>query len=277
MKMQNGKYKFQNVLRCTPSAFVCFVLFMFAASQAHAADLLSEPKGTAMTKDEIKAKISEKDVAPSAEAIARKEKSIAKLKGKNVPTIQHLPVIEDSQTAKLRTKEEIAHRAIALCIVSVKGEGLEQATIDNLVKRFGAQNYFSPAEQKFIENPNPTQKERVQFSWRYEDYWIMLWALGYVESLDFPDKACDVAKAVTFLKGNTTEGFIAKAKLRDSSEILDEADLIYRYDWSVVNARVKKQDAPAGLDGGVVTERHYALNWLIGYMNQAWDDVTPDT
>ncbi|WP_371258328.1 DUF4272 domain-containing protein [Bradyrhizobium sp. WSM471] len=24
-------------------------------------------------------------------------------------------------------------------------------------------------------------------------------------------------------------------------------------------------------------ERHYALNWLIGYHEQAWDNVTTDT
>ena len=230
-----------------------------------------------MSKEEIKAKIMEKDVQPSSEALARKEKSIAKLKQQNVPTIQHLPAIEDSVSAKKRTKEEIAHRAIALCIVSVKGEGLEQTTVQDLVKRYNAQDYFTPAEKKFIENPAPTQKDRVQFSWQYEDYWVMLWALGYIDTLDYPTNACDVAKAVKFLHGKTTEEFIANAKLRELSEIIDEADMIYRYDWAVVNARVKKQDSPAGLDGGVVMERHHALNWLIGYMDQEWDDVTTDT
>jgi hypothetical protein len=27
----------------------------------------------------------------------------------------------------------------------------------------------------------------------------------------------------------------------------------------------------------VTDERHYALNWLIGYLEQAWDDVSTDT
>jgi hypothetical protein len=27
----------------------------------------------------------------------------------------------------------------------------------------------------------------------------------------------------------------------------------------------------------LVVERHRALNWLIGYQQQAWDDVRPDT
>ncbi len=28
---------------------------------------------------------------------------------------------------------------------------------------------------------------------------------------------------------------------------------------------------------GVTKDRHYALNWLIGYMEQEWDDISTDT
>ena len=59
--------------------------------------------------------------------------------------------------------------------------------------------------------------------------------------------------------------------------ILDEADRIYRYDWACADARIKGRDAPAGLDPGVVVERHRMFNWLIRYMDAAWDDVRTDT
>ena len=37
-------------------------------------------------------------------------------------------------------------------------------------------------------------------------------------------------------------------------------------------------DPPAeSYDAGVVQERHYALNWLIGYCGQDWDNITTDT
>ena len=52
--------------------------------------------------------------------------------------------------------------------------------------------------------------------------------------------------------------------MRNIEEILDEADLIYRYNWACVNARIKGENAPAGLDSEVVFERHWGLNWLIG-------------
>ena len=47
----------------------------------------------------------------------------------------------------------------------------------------------------------------------------MLWALGYVDELSYPDFNCDVKKFVSI---------IADSKSQDLSEILDEADLINR-------------------------------------------------
>jgi hypothetical protein len=98
-----------------------------------------------------------------------------------------------------------------------------------------------------------------------------------VECLDYPSSICDVPRAVEILTCASIEQFIKKAELRPLSEILDEADLIYRYSWAVVDARVNGQPPPANLNQGVVYERHYALNWLIGYMDQDWDEVTTDT
>jgi hypothetical protein len=35
-------------------------------------------------------------------------------------------------------------------------------------------------------------------------------------------------------------------------EILDQADLIYRYDWACVDARLKQQDAPENLNASLL-------------------------
>lgn len=213
----------------------------------------------------------------SQEAERRKERSISILRTQGVPYISHLPVIETETEAKHRTTEEVALRAMALCIVAVKGEGAGQDVVKNLVRDYNVAGSFSPIEKRFIEDANPSKHDRVQFSWRYECYWVMLWALGFVDNLRPPDSVCDVPSAVSFLRDNGRDGFIRKAKLRSVSEILDEADLIYRYHWAVVDARVNGREAPSGLDAGVVMERHYALNWLIGYMDQDWDDISTDT
>ncbi len=230
------------------------------------------------TNDERRLKIEEHERnEPSKEAVERRARSVTRLRQEGVPTIDHLPVIEDSTQAKTRTAEEIARRAIAVCLTAAKGEGVDQATVDALVQRYGAEAFLSPKEAAFIKDPNPTQQERVDYSWRYEDYWVLLWALGYVDTLERPEAMCDVPKAVRLLKDRTTARFVQDAKLRPLASILDEADLAYRYHWAAVDARVKGKETPAKLEGGVVQERHYVLNWLIGYMDQDWDDISTDT
>ena len=32
-----------------------------------------------------------------------------------------------------------------------------------------------------------------------------------------------------------------------------------------------------GFDSGAVFERHYAYNWLTGYCDQDWDEISTDT
>ncbi len=230
------------------------------------------------TPDARKARIDEfKAREPSKEASERKQRSIERLKKEGVPVIEHLPVIEDSTEAKKRASEEIARRAIAIVIAAVKGEGLDQATVDSLVKKYDAEKFFSPEEAKFIKDTNPSQQDRINFSWRYECVWVLLWSLGYVDSLTKPEGICDMQKLVGIFRDRDTAQFIKEAKLRPFDQILDQADLIYRYHWATTDARIKGQPAPAKLERGVVQERHYVLNWLIGYMDQDWDDISTDT
>jgi hypothetical protein len=222
-------------------------------------------------------KIKEQEAKKSDEAQARKDRSLAILKAEKVPFAQQLPLIASESESVRRTTEEVATRAMALCIVAAKAEGLEQEVVDQVVKEFELESAFSPKEKGFINEPEPSRHDCVQFIWRYECYWVMLWALGFVDKLDRPEHGCDAKYAVSILLDNGRDGFLKKASLRPQSEILDAADLVYRYHWAVVDARTENLEAPAKLSADVVVERHYALNWLIGYMNQEWDDVSTDT
>src|SRR5262249_52289629 len=154
---------------------------------------------------------------------------------------------------------------------------LEQQIVEKLVRDYDLSSALSPKEKAFITDPQPSEHDRIQFAWRYEDYWVLLWALGFIDKLERPAAICDVKRAVTILRENGRQGFLQKARLRPQNEILDAADLIYRYHWATEDARVNGKKTPAGLDPGVVMERHYVLNWLIGYMGQAWDNITTDT
>lgn len=216
-------------------------------------------------------------MAATRESLERKTRSIERLKSEAVPVLDSLPAIESESESTRRASEEVARRAIALCIVAIKGEGVDEAFLKNQLDQFGSLLDFTPEELAFIQNAKPSQQDLVEFSWRYECYWVMLWALGFVGKLGRPDQQCEVRHGHSFLKSRGREGFIKDANLRPQAEILDEADLIYRYHWATVDARINGRETPVGLHRGIVMERHYALNWLIGYCDQEWDEVSTDT
>jgi hypothetical protein len=220
-------------------------------------------------------KAMESQVSP--EALQRRARSEAILKRENIPINQHLPVIETEREAKRRTKEEVAQRALCVLLVAVRGEGLEKPIAERVAREYGLNGSLTPKERAFLAAKSPSQHDGVQFTWKYEAAWVLLWALGYVESLGKPEGICDVPRAVKAMRDRTAKSFVADARLRPLGEILDEADRIYRYHWAVVDARINGKPTPTGLEAGVVLERHYALNWLTGYMGQEWDDVTTDT
>jgi len=248
------------------SIFIASVLLTLAVSVQSAPSI-----------GERKEKIKSMETNISPEAIQRKERSEAILRAEGVPINKFLPAIETEKDAKRRSKEEIAYRALALLVVAVKGEGLEQPIVEKIITDYRLEKYLTPKETAFIQDTSPIQHDRIQFVWRYEAAWTLLWALGYVENLDKPTAICDVPRAIKFMKERSTKAFIADAKLRSLAEILDQTDRIYRYHWAVVDARVNGKKTPAALEPGVTMERHYAFNWLIGYMEQEWDDISTDT
>lgn len=177
----------------------------------------------------------------------------------------------------LRSKDQVVDRALALCYLGLKSEGLEQDLLEKIDQDYRISSKLSPAEKLYATSEHPTQQQIINANWRYESLHVMLWALGFVDTLMYPDTMCDVASDVTIIHDHTEARFRQEANLRSKKDILDQADLILRLDWACVSARINNQPAPGNLDPSVVYERHYSLNWLISYLNQDWDDVSTDT
>ena len=217
----------------------------------------------------------------------RRERSIVRLEEEGVPYIEHLPCEVLDSEAVIRTPEEIARRATALFAVALYSEVMLSENPDreeglSFVKKidesYHIMDELTPLEKTYLENPSPEQHDCIQFLWRYECCAVLLWALGSAE-LSYPSEICDVPFIARFFFDNQEKGTIlGVGETRGKEEILDEADLTLRYDWACVDARINGKEMPASLEGGIVMERHYAFNWLIGANGGAdWDDIRPTT
>jgi hypothetical protein len=209
----------------------------------------------------------------------RRAHSEAYCKAHNIPVYSNPNslFIDDDQEVTIRTKDEVVNRALALCYIGLKSEGLEQSKLDLINAKYEISDKLTAAEKEYVNAKQPTEQQKTDANWRYEGLHVTLWALGFIKELAYPDQLCNVAQDVKIIHDLTEEEFRSKAKLRSKKEILDQADLILRLDWACVDARVNNKPAPGKMDKGVVYERHYALNWLINFMNQEWDKVTTDT
>ena len=209
----------------------------------------------------------------------RRKKSEEICLSKNIPIYKNPNslFVESETTVKLKTKDEVVDRAIALCYLELKSESAEKSLLSDFDKKYSVMSKLTPLEKSFALNEKPTEQEMVNANWRAESFHLLLWSLGYIDTLNYPSELCNIGDTAGILFSKTEQKFREKATLRSKAEILDQADLILRYNWACVSARIQNQQAPGGLNPSVVYERHYALNWLICFQNQEWDNVTTNT
>lgn len=212
----------------------------------------------------------------SQEQLDRRTQTQQFLQGNAIKTNDNLPPSPSSLDTQIRVKEDIIERAYALLIMAVKGEGLEQEKLEQVVQSKQITS-FSPLEQQVYQSDSLTDQERAYATWRYESLNCILWALGFIDKLSYPSEICDVPKVVQSLFHPSREEFIANAVLRPKETILDELDKIYCMNWACVDARIKNEQVSGNINPSVVYERHYALNWLTYHQGADWDDVQTNT
>lgn len=220
------------------------------------------------------------DIVNKKEELSRKENSEEILKKEGIKINFNLPEIESEEQTTIRTPEEIATRVTVLAITNLAAfDSIEPEEAVSYLKDFNLWTHATPDEQEFLNHP--TEDKKFQETWKCECIWVLLWALKIVDTLPFPNDLCDLndvpAENYPVDGEKDPNDFInTPYQVRSKSEILNANDLYYRYHWACVDARLNGMDMTS-IDSGVVYERHYALNWLITYMDQEWDDVSCDT
>jgi len=216
-----------------------------------------------------------------ADATARKTATDLALAERGITIPPSLPPTISAIEVELREPREVAARVLSLFICAVRAEGLgegnplEVEVIRERVPRgFDA---LTPIEAAFMAEASPNEQAVMTHVWRYEAIVPLAWALGLVDQLAFPTAICDVPGLAKTLLNLDADTLLATATLRPVAEILDALDQTFRLHWAVVDAQVREADPPAELEGGVITERHHALNWLTRFGDADWDEVETPT
>ncbi len=215
------------------------------------------------------------------DAVARKQRTLASLEGQGVPFLVGLPPVVGEGEVALRDVTAVTARCMALLACAVRAESLASgdalAPAEVAARLPGATFAMSPKERAFFEAEAPEPQAVTNHVWRYEALAALLWSIGALPELAPPTGLCDVPAIARLVLANQGATFAAAAALRPTSELLDALDLHLRLHWASTSARAQGASPPAGMEPGVVLERHYALNWLTCFQDAAWDDVDTPT
>jgi hypothetical protein len=225
----------------------------------------------------------------------RAARSFIELRKRAVPVLDGALLVEDDDKVQIQPAADVARRILVLWAVVLRSGGVPRAETLELLDRLDLWACVSPQEKVFLQNENPNQEECKWFGWRMECIWTLLWALGHVKQMDWPSEMCDSQRVTELVAPNEDNpDFIASARLRPTSQILDAQDLILRIHWAIRDAWMwhgglvpedldwsRQSDCiptSVGAAVGIVEQRHHSLNWLANFMNpKDWDWVDTST
>ena len=217
----------------------------------------------------------------------RKGRSIAVLKEKGIPYIEHLKCAVFEEECRIPDKGEIIRRLACVFAACVRSEiytcgqfeDCKKAAADplaDLEEGYQISGYLSPEEKEYMEQEMPEAADHNKFGWRYECCAVFLWALSMIEMKE-PVEICDAAELGAVMWNHTFESLMEQSVLRSREEILDMQDLVLRYHWACVDARIHRKELGM-LNEEIIYEWHYALNWLVGADGiREWDEVVTNT
>lgn len=178
-----------------------------------------------------------------------------------------------------QTASDIARRALINQCVIAAGHGVPKSRLRNWLKQEGLWLHASPKEKGFLNIAKSSQRDIFSATWRAEAQVALLWSINKLKSLGTLAETCESGPLVDAIPdlGESTERFIATAKLRPRKKINQEYEVIYDAHCRLRDARRRGVEPPEAINADVIQERHYAFNWIMGYCGQSWDDITTDT
>ena len=168
-----------------------------------------------------------------------------------------------SSTIALPNIAAVVGRAKALCLCSLKGQGLTQHEVFAFADAYEVWDHLSLVENDYVLDPNPEDGVDRNFAWRSEGLWVLLWAVNLVRHLGFPDHAAEPAEAVRLCVEELCARTGAAVSLRPPKDVLDGADVATCLDAVAHAVAATGETPPSGMHPGVVYERQLAFAWLV--------------
>jgi hypothetical protein len=228
----------------------------------------------------INSELFDSKIVGTDEQSNRKENSEQKIHSIGVKINTNLPVTNNLEETFIRSEHEIAERATILAVTNlVAFNHMSGEEAFDYLDKYGLRHLLTTKEIDFLEDPNETKRNHE--TWKCECIWVLLWALNIQDQLGSPNEMADLNKIPTEkyplgIDKDPKDFIIDGHIVRSKEQILEAQDFYYRLDWACVDARLKGEQLQ-NVNSGVVYERHYALNWLVNYRGQDWDEVSCDT
>jgi len=183
----------------------------------------------------------------------------------------------------IRTPTEVAERVLG--VIASVGKVYFSEKNQIWIEENNIEQYLSPEEAEFINNPEPNDDDRVNFSWKIEALVPLLWSLKGLDEIPAFNEQFNIWSDELVLKAiRNTRDFLADAELKDDEILTQMESFLYHQHW-----RVRDRDMGFNIDqpseddidinelnSGIVYERRYGMSWVVGY-GETWDDVPTDT
>ncbi|WP_143696993.1 DUF4272 domain-containing protein, partial [Vibrio parahaemolyticus] len=190
---------------------------------------------------------------------------------------------EYDEEIRVRTSKEVAERVLA--IIASIGKVHFPEENQRWIEENSIEQYLTPLELAFIQNPNPEQQDLIDYSWKVEALVSLIWSLNGLDNMPALNEQFDAWSNELVIKAlQKTEEFLTYSSLRNNEELEQMESYLYHQHWRVRdrdlgfnNDKPDKNDPNINqLNSGIVYERRYGMSWVSGY-GESWDDVPTDT
>lgn len=178
----------------------------------------------------------------------------------------------------VRSAQEIAKRALVLYAIFNISEDYHENVQDWLTSK-SLWDKLTPLELAYVTSISPTKQAQVNISWRSEAILVLLWALGAIEQMPPLFERCDHEEFLRILPpcvDTAVVQFIENATVRSEEELKSFEKILSDVHWEARDALINNRST-LYCDIGIIQERHHAMNWIMGYKGQSWDNITTDT